>query len=162
MQQFFVHLGCLFWVAQKIDNIRKRSVAVERKLLNEMDKVPVKLSDGSKVGLGTYLDAQNFIEKFHMGGSMGDKHGVFAYKGLFEVVCGVGVINDDINLRKKYYSWAKKNLVVGGYILVNKKIVGKLNKNFETIDLASFDNTNIWKNPHKNRIFTKTLVTRIS
>jgi hypothetical protein len=74
----------------------------------------------------------------------------------------VGVLNDNINLRKKYYSWAKKNLVVGGYILVNKKIVGKLNKNFETIDLASFDNTNIWKNPHKNRIFTKTLVTRIS
>ena len=74
----------------------------------------------------------------------------------------IGVLNDDTDLRKKYYSWAKKNLVVGGYILVNKKIVGKLNKNFETIDLASFDNTNIWKNPHKNRIFTKTLVKRIS
>jgi hypothetical protein len=90
------HYGLDYLVADKIDNIRKRSVAVERKLLNEMDKVPVKLSDGSKVGLGTYLDAQNFIEKFHMGGALGDKHGVFAYKGLFEVVCGVGVINDDI------------------------------------------------------------------
>jgi len=90
------HYGLDYLVAKKIDDIRKRSVGVERKLLKEMDKVPVKLSDGSKVGLGTYLDAQNFIEKFHMGGSMGDKHGVFAYKGLFEVVCGVGVINDDI------------------------------------------------------------------
>jgi hypothetical protein len=90
------HYGLDYLVAKKIDDIRKRSVAVERKLLNEMDKVPVKLSDGSKVGLGTYLDAQNFIEKFHMGGSMGDKHGVFAYPGLFEVVCGVGVINDKI------------------------------------------------------------------
>lgn len=90
------HYGLDYLVAKKIDDIRKRSVAVERKLLAEMDKVPVKLSDGSKVGLGTYLDAQNFIEKFHMGGAMGDKHGVFAYKGLFEVVCGVGVINDDI------------------------------------------------------------------
>ena len=90
------HYGLDYLVAKKIDDIRKRSVAVERKLLNEMDKIPVKLSDGSKVGLGTYMDAQNFIEKFHMGGAMGDKHGVFAYKGLFEVVCGVGVINDDI------------------------------------------------------------------
>jgi hypothetical protein len=90
------HYGLDYLVAKKIDDIRKRSVAVERKLLKEMDKVPVKLSDGSKVGLGTYLDAQNFIEKFHMGGSMGDKHGVFAYPGLFEVVCGVGVINDKI------------------------------------------------------------------
>ena len=90
------HYGLDYLVADKIDNIRKRSVAVERKLLGELDKVPVKLTDGSKVGLGTYLDAQNFIDKFHMAGSMGDKHGVFAYKGLFEVVCGVGVINDDI------------------------------------------------------------------
>jgi hypothetical protein len=90
------HYGLDYLVAAKIDDIRKRSVAVERKLLKEMDRVPVKLSDGSKVGLGTYLDAQNFIEKFHMGGSMGDKHGVFAYPGLFEVVCGVGVINDKI------------------------------------------------------------------
>ena len=90
------HYGLDYLVADKIDNIRKRSVAVERKLLKEMDTVPVKLSDGSKVGLGTYLDAQNFIEKFHMGGALGDKHGVFAYKGLFEVVCGVGVINDNI------------------------------------------------------------------
>ena len=90
------HYGLDYLVSKKIDDIRKRSVAVERKLLKEMDKVPVKLSDGSKVGLGTYLDAQNFIEKFHMGGSMGDKHGVFAYPGLFEVVCGVGVINDNI------------------------------------------------------------------
>ena len=31
-----------------------------------------------------------------MAGAMGDKHGVFAYGGLFEVVCGVGVINNDI------------------------------------------------------------------
>lgn len=90
------HYGLDYLVAKKIDDIRKRSTAVERKLLAEMDKVPVKLSDGSKVGLGTYLDAQNFIEKFHMAGAMGDKHGVFAYPGLFEVVCGVGVINDDI------------------------------------------------------------------
>lgn len=88
--------GLDYLVAKKIDDIRKRSVAVERKLLSEMDKVPVKLSDGSKVGLGTYLDAQNFLDKFHMAGAMGDKHGVFAYSGLFEVVCGVGVINDDI------------------------------------------------------------------
>jgi hypothetical protein len=90
------HYGLDYLVAKKIDDIRKRSVAVERKLLKQLDTVPVKLEDGSKVGLGTYLDAQNFIEKFHMGGSMGDKHGVFAYPGLFEVVCGVGVINDKI------------------------------------------------------------------
>ena len=90
------HYGLDYLVAKKIDDIRKRSVAVERKLLKQLDTVPVKLEDGSKVGLGTYLDAQNFIEKFHMGGSMCDKHGVFAYPGLFEVVCGVGVINDNI------------------------------------------------------------------
>ena len=90
------HYGLDYLVSKKIDDIRKRSVAVERKLLKQLDTVPIKLSDGSKVGLGTYLDAQNFIEKFHMGGSMGDKHGVFAYPGLFEVVCGVGVINDNI------------------------------------------------------------------
>jgi hypothetical protein len=74
----------------------------------------------------------------------------------------VGVLNEDSDLRKKYFSWAKKNLVVGGYILVNKKIVGKLNNKFEVIDLTSFNDTNIWKNPHNNRIFTKTLVKRIS
>ena len=42
------------------------------------------------------MDALNFIDKFHMGGAMGDKHGVFKYPGLFKVVCGFGVINDNI------------------------------------------------------------------
>ena len=82
-------------VAQKIDDIRKRSVAIERKVLNEMNKIKVSIK-GGKVGLGDYMDAINFVDKFHMAGAMGDKHGVFAYGGLFEVVCGTGVINNDI------------------------------------------------------------------
>ncbi len=89
------HYGLDYLVAEKIDNIRKRSVAVERKMLDEMNKIKIPIS-GGKVGLGDYMDATNFIEKFHMAGAMGDKHGVFAYGGLFEVVCGVGVINNDI------------------------------------------------------------------
>jgi hypothetical protein len=83
-------------VAKKIDDIRRKSVDVERQMLDEMNRVKVSLKDGSKVGLGNYMDALNFIDKFHMGGAMGDKHGVFAYPGLFKVVCGFGVINDDI------------------------------------------------------------------
>ena len=82
-------------VAQKIDDIRKRSVAIERKVLNKMNNIQIGIK-GGKVGLGDYMDATNFIDKFHMGGAMGDKHGVFAYNGLFEVVCGKGVINNDI------------------------------------------------------------------
>lgn len=89
------HYGLDYLVAEKIDNIRKRSIAVERKMLDEMNKIKVPVS-GGKVGLGDYMDALNFVEKFHMAGAMGDKHGVFAYGGLFEVVCGVGVINNDI------------------------------------------------------------------
>jgi hypothetical protein len=89
------HYGLDYLVAEKIDNIRKRSIAVERKMLDEMNKIKVPISEG-KVGLGDYMDATNFIDKFHMAGAMGDKHGVFAYGGLFEVVCGVGVINNDI------------------------------------------------------------------
>jgi hypothetical protein len=82
-------------VAKKIDDIRKRSVAVERDILDKLNKIKVPV-EGGKVGLGDYMDAKNFIDKFHMAGAMGDKHGVFAYPGLFEVVCGVGVINDNI------------------------------------------------------------------
>ena len=89
------HYGLDYLVAEKIDNIRKRSIAVERKMLDEMNKIKVPIT-GGKVGLGDYMDALNFVEKFHMAGAMGDKHGVFAYDGLFEVVCGVGVINNNI------------------------------------------------------------------
>jgi len=89
------HYGLDYLVAEKIDSIRKRSVAVERKMLDEMNKIKIQIS-GGKVGLGDYMDATNFIEKFHMAGAMGDKHGVFEYDGLFEVVCGVGVINNKI------------------------------------------------------------------
>ena len=89
------HYKLDYLVAEKIDDIRKRSVAVERKMLDEMNKIKVPISDG-KVGLGDYMDALNFVEKFHMAGAMGDKHGVFAYDGLFEVVCGIGVINNNI------------------------------------------------------------------
>lgn len=82
-------------VAAKIDDIRKRSVAIERKVLDEMNKIKISIK-GGKVGLGNYMDALNFVDKFHMAGAMGDKHGVFAYNGLFEVVCGTGVINNNI------------------------------------------------------------------
>jgi hypothetical protein len=85
-----------YLVAKKIDDIRKKSVAVERKLLEQMDKIKINLDSGDKVGLGTYLDAKNFIEKFHMAGALGDKHGVFKYDGLFDVVCGKGKITNDI------------------------------------------------------------------
>lgn len=89
------HYGLDYLVAEKIDSIRKRSIAVERKMLNEMNKIKIPIS-GGKVGLGDYMDAVNFVDKFHMAGAMGDTHGVFAYDGLFEVVCGTGVINNDI------------------------------------------------------------------
>jgi hypothetical protein len=73
----------------------------------------------------------------------------------------VGMIDNKYDLRKKYLNWAKRNLVLGGYILVNKVLVGKLSKKYKEIDLASFDNHMIWKNPHKNRIFKKVLITRV-
>ena len=82
-------------VGKKIDEIRKKSVAVERQMLDEMNKIKIPIK-GGKVGMGDYMDALNFIDKFHMGGAMGDKHGVFKYPGLFKVVCGFGVINDNI------------------------------------------------------------------
>jgi len=89
------HYGLDYLVAEKIDSIRKRSIAVERKMLNEMNKIKIAIS-GGKVGLGDYMDAVNFVDKFHMAGALGDRHGVFAYDGLFEVVCGTGVINNNI------------------------------------------------------------------
>ncbi len=82
-------------VASKIDEIRKKSVAVERQMLDEMNKIKVPIS-GGKVGMGDYMDALNFIDKFHMAGAMGDTHGVFKYDGLFKVVCGFGVIDNNI------------------------------------------------------------------
>ena len=82
-------------VAKTIDDIRTRSVDIERNLLDEMNKIKIPIKN-DKVGLGDYTDASNFIDKFHMAGAMGDKHGIFAYPGLFKVVCGFGVINDNI------------------------------------------------------------------
>ncbi len=89
------HYGLDYLVSKKVDDIRKRSVAVERQMLDEMNKIKIPISN-EKVGLGDYMDALNFVDKFHMAGAMGDRHGVFAYDGLFEVVCGVGVINNKI------------------------------------------------------------------
>jgi hypothetical protein len=82
-------------VASKIDEIRKKSVDVERQMLDEMNKIKIPIT-GGKVGMGDYMDALNFVDKFHMAGAMGDTHGVFKYDGLFKVVCGFGVINNDI------------------------------------------------------------------
>ena len=64
-------------------------------MLDEMNKIKVPIS-GGKVGMGDYMDALNFIDKFHMAGAMGDTHGVFKYDGLFKVVCGFGVIDNNI------------------------------------------------------------------
>lgn len=77
-----------------IEKIRKRAIAVEMKMKDELNKTKVKVG-GKNIGLGDYHDANNIIEKMHLSGALGKKEGVFSRPGLFKVVCAGPVIDDD-------------------------------------------------------------------
>ena len=62
------------------------------------------------------------------------------------------------------FNWAWGNLVKGGYILINNSVVDDfidIQPKAEIKRLNEYDNTELWKNPHQNRLNTKTLVKRI-
>ena len=80
----------------------------------------------------------------------------------------IGSVSTDKNIRYDLFDYAWDYLVEGGYILINNSIVEEFKKlhpiaiqNAEIKKLNKFDNKELWKNPHQNRLNTKTLVKKI-
>ena len=77
----------------------------------------------------------------------------------------MGSTSDARNNRKKLLSWALDNVVIGGYILTNKKLVVELQEagvtNFQVIDLSKFDVPELWENVYETRLNTKIILKRI-
>ena len=76
----------------------------------------------------------------------------------------IGSLDTDREARYLLFNWAWGNLVKGGYILINNSVVDDfidIQPKAEIKRLNEYDNTELWKNPHQNRLNTKTLVKRI-
>lgn len=77
----------------------------------------------------------------------------------------VGSMSDARLNRKKLLSWALDSVMVGGYILTNKKLVVELQEagvtNFQVIDLSQFDVPELWENVYETRLNTKVILKRI-
>ena len=80
----------------------------------------------------------------------------------------IGSVATDKNVRYDLFDYAWDYLVEGGYILINNSIVEEFKElhpiaiqNSEIKKLNEFDNKELWKNPHQNRLNTKTLVKKI-
>ncbi len=80
----------------------------------------------------------------------------------------IGSVATDKNIRFDLFSYAWDYLTTGGYILINNSVVDEFKKkhplsiqNSEIKKLNEFDNSELWKNPHQNRLNTKTLVKKL-
>lgn len=74
----------------------------------------------------------------------------------------VGSMSHFSDQRKKLLEWSFENVVNGGYILTNKKLVLELKENkrynFEVINLNEFDIPELWENVHQTRLNTKVIL----
>ena len=80
----------------------------------------------------------------------------------------VGSVARDKNIRFDLFSYAWDYTITGGYILVNNSVLDEFKKkhplsiqNSEIKKLNEFDNSELWKNPHQNRLNTKSLVKKL-
>lgn len=74
----------------------------------------------------------------------------------------VGSMSHFSDQRKKLLEWSLENVVNGGYILTNKKLVLELKENkrynFEVTNLNEFDVPELWENVHQTRLNTKVIL----
>tara|TARA_R110000824_G_scaffold252119_1_gene440861 strand:- start:3268 stop:3828 length:561 start_codon:yes stop_codon:yes gene_type:complete len=74
----------------------------------------------------------------------------------------IGSMSDARDNRESLLHWAFSNMLPGGHILTNKKLVLELHdhgiRNFEVIDLNQFDVPELWVNVYEARLNTKTLL----
>ena len=76
----------------------------------------------------------------------------------------IGSVATDKNVRCDLFDYAWNYLVKGGYILINNSIVEEFKKPHSIAEikkLNEFDNKELWKNPHQNKLNTKTLVKKL-
>ena len=76
----------------------------------------------------------------------------------------VGSVATDKKVRYDLFEYSWNNLVEGGYILINNSIVEEFKELYQTAKikkLNEFDNEELWKNPHQNKLNTKTLVKKL-
>ena len=76
----------------------------------------------------------------------------------------VGSVATDKKVRYDLFEYAWNNLVEGGYILINNSIVKEFKELYQMAKikkLNEFDNEELWKNPHQNKLNTKTLVKKL-
>lgn len=80
----------------------------------------------------------------------------------------IGSVATDKNIRYDLFSYAWDYLIPGGYILINNSVVDEYKKrhplsiqNSQIKKLNEFDNKELWKSPHQNRLNTKTLVRKL-
>ena len=81
-------------VLQEIDKIRRETIEIQEQMIKELDAENQIEIDGKKIGVGTYLEAQNIWDKGHFTAINADR-GVFKYEGMFEVNNGGVPIGPD-------------------------------------------------------------------
>tara|TARA_R100000664_G_scaffold20070_1_gene29268 strand:- start:1848 stop:2420 length:573 start_codon:yes stop_codon:yes gene_type:complete len=74
----------------------------------------------------------------------------------------VGSMSDKRENRKNLLLWGMNNMVDGGLILTNRKLMLELREegkwNFDVIDLNAFDIPELWKNVYETRLNTKVIL----
>ena len=80
-------------ISSDLGKIRKESIEVQRETHSELNKQEVTLPDGTKKPLGDFVEAQNVMDKLHIGVVDGEEgHGVGKYPGLFNLNMGGTIV----------------------------------------------------------------------
>tara|TARA_R110000822_G_scaffold118934_2_gene251793 strand:- start:832 stop:3510 length:2679 start_codon:yes stop_codon:yes gene_type:complete len=87
-------------ISAKAEQVRRDTVAANRRHRKELNEVEITTESGKKMGLGDYLEAKNLSDKLHLGQiDKATAHGVYKHDGLMEVNMGGVVVNPEV-LRK--------------------------------------------------------------
>jgi len=79
-----------------LEKIRIESIEVQRNITNRLNEQSIDLPDGTKKGLGDFLEAKNVLEKLHIGVVDGEEgEGVGKYPGLFNLNMGGTIVEAD-------------------------------------------------------------------
>ena len=82
----------------------------------------------------------------------------FHIKNIAYCDIDIGSMETHYENRKQLLKHISKYVVVGGFILTNKKLSKGYESDFEIIELNTFDIPELWKNVHESRLYTKVLM----
>jgi hypothetical protein len=109
-------------IGSKIGEIRKKTIESDLKMLNKLNRITMKLDDGTEVGMGNYLEAESLREKLHLDMMFGGE-GVYSDPDAFyQESGGVKVDNEAL---KNCMPFSNKNDMISHFEVGEEREITK-------------------------------------